>query len=131
MKKHVASVAVVVVSAGLVAAYAASATASSDDTRVKKFCNKALQVDLQVGTVPGLTSSNLTELATDTKKGFNKLVKLAPTKPVRKVLVKYYAEIAEVGDLEQIEYSAERMAAVETLKGYATTTCTPLLTPDN
>ena len=130
MKKSTKAVVVTALTAGLVAGLAASAPAGSDK-KAEKFCKAALEVDLQVGTVPGLTSTNLVEVATETRKGLKKLVKLAPTKNLRKalkVLVKYYGEIAEAGDLNLVEYGEAQQAAVATLTEYAGTTCVPLLT---
>ena len=120
-----------VLSLVLVAGLATSASAGDDDKRAKKFCTSALNVDLQVGTVPGLTTEDVGAYAADTKKALKKLVKQAPSTDVKKslkVLVKYYGTIADTGDLNSVEYGATQIAAVDTITEFASTTCVPLLT---
>ena len=132
MRTPIKPILVAVLTAGLIAGFASSAPAAVADKSVKKFCEKALEVQtLLSGSAVGLTEENAGDYAADVEKGMKKLAKLAPTKKLRKALkivAKYYGEVADSGDINSGEYGQEQIEALSTVTDYITTTCVPLLT---
>ena len=134
MRRTTKPVLAALLTAGLVATLAMSATAAVGTKSVKKFCQKAVEVQTALDEgARGLTEDQYPDYAADTEKGLKKLVKLAPTKKVRKALkttAAYYGKIADRGDPNGVPYGQNQISAITTLTDYVTQKCVPLgITP--
>src|SRR5687768_11069807 len=130
MRKIIKPILVAVVTAGLIAGFAATAPAAVSEKSVKKFCKKALAVQTTLARpVETDDVEDVKNYASDAENGLKKLAKLAPTKKLRKAvktMAKHYGEIEDTGDPSGA-YSDPELDAIETITTYTQTTCVPLV----